>query len=176
MFTSILALALSAAAPCAEPAPPLTWLTDYRVASQQSAAASRPMAVVLAAGANGWEKLGKEGGLSTEAKALLASKYVCVHIDTTSKAGKELARKFEMSRGFGIVISSRDGKLQAFRHEGELTNAALVRYLKRYGDPGYVVHTTESNPGPDGHIQPAAPAVIVPGCPSCSGCYGGRCR
>jgi hypothetical protein len=51
-----------------------------------------------------------------------------------------------MSDGLGIVISSRKGDLQAFRHEGDLSNAQLVRYLRKYADPAYVVRATHENP------------------------------
>jgi hypothetical protein len=152
MYTSILVLAFSGFAPSADADKP-AWLNDYYAATQRRAAQKKPVAVFLAAGANGWKKLGQEGSLSREAQRLLASQYVCVHVDTATPDGKRLARAFDIPSGLGIVISDRTGQLQAFSHEGDLTDAKMVRYLQRYGDPRYVVSTTETNPS--GHSEGA---------------------
>jgi hypothetical protein len=145
MYTSILVLAFSGFVSSANPDTP-AWLNDYYTAVQQGAAQKKPVAVFLASGANGWKKLGNEGSLSREAQRLLASQYVCVHVDTATLEGKRLARAFDIPGGLGIVISDRTGQLQAFSHEGDLIDAKMVRYLQRYGDPQYVVSTTETNP------------------------------
>jgi hypothetical protein len=149
MYTSLLLLALSSVTPAADSAP--AWQTDYAAAREIGAAKQKPLVVVLGAGAQGWKKLDRDGSLSAEAKQILAEKYICVHIDTATAKGKTLADQFEMEDGLGIVISDRSGKLQAFRHEGDLADNSLVNYLNRYGAPDYVVLATESNPGKGSH-------------------------
>jgi hypothetical protein len=58
------------------------------------------------------------------------------------------------------VLSDRSGNLQAFRHEGDLTDAKLVSYLDRFSDPNLVVKTTVTNPGRNENPNPSyAPAV-----------------
>jgi hypothetical protein len=149
MHTSIIVLAFSGFAPTAE-VDRLTWLNDYYAAVEQGAERNRPVAVFLASGQNGWKKVAR-GNLSSEAQRVLASQYVCVHVDTATPEGRRLARAFEIPSGLGIVISDRTGQLQAFSHEGDLSDAKMVRYLRRYGDPWYVVSTTETNPS--GHVE-----------------------
>ncbi len=142
MHTSFVMVAL-AALTAADPAQP-TWLTDYRAAQKQCATLKKPIAVVLGTGAKGYEKLVREGTLPAEVSKALASNYVCVYLDTSSSEGKQWAEAFEMSSGRGLVISDRTGDLQAFRHEGDLNASDLADYLKRYGDPSYVVQRTDS--------------------------------
>jgi hypothetical protein len=177
MYTSILLVALSGVAPSAETKAPV-WSLDYAAAKKMSASEKKPLAVFLAPGTGAYDKIGRDG-LGDEARGLLTSRYVCVHVDTSTSRGKELAQAFEMSDGLGIVIGDRTGDKQAFRHEGDLARADLVRYLKRYSDPDYVVVRTESNPE---HVHKPAAGVTYPSyapagsCPSCSSCSGGRCR
>lgn len=142
-----------------------TWLQDYNQARQQGQSEQKPVAVILAGGANGYQRIGRDGGIGKEANALLAARYVCVHVDTATEAGRNLARSFGLTGGLGIVISDRSGAYQAFFHEGDLSNVNLVRYLQRYGDPNRVFVATETNPGDHG-----------PACPTCASCPGGRCR
>ena len=58
----------------------------------------------------------------------------------------------------GIVISSSSGKLQAFRHEGELRNEDLARYLRRFSAPNLVILHTETNPPSREEFEYVAPA------------------
>ena len=162
MYTSILMLALSVT-PSADPTAP-SWYTDYGTASRQSAAAKKPLAVILGTGESGWEKLDREGRLTTEAKGLLSDKYVCVYVNTETPSGQRLAKAFEMPNGRGIVISDRTGDVQAFRHQGDLNNRDLVRYLERYSDPDRAVRTTESSTAQRSsyYAPPAAPVVAPP--------------
>ena len=179
MYTSILLVALAGAAPAADGTKAPTWSLDYTVAVKQAAAASKPLAIFLAPGEGAHKKIGRDGGLGAEAEAILAQTYICVHIDTATERGKKLAQAFEMPEGLGIVISDRTADKQAFRHEGDLARADLVRYLKRYDDPGYVVVRTESNPGPAAAVAPPVHSPYQPAgyCPTCSGggCPGGNC-
>jgi len=157
MYTSMLVLAFSGFAAANADTP--TWLNDYSAAVGRGAAQKKPVAVFLATGVNGWKMLGHEGGLSREALKILASQYVCVHVDTTAPEGKRLAGALEIPSGLGIVISDRTGQVQAFSHEGDLTDAKMLRYLQRYGDPHYVVFTTETNPSGHENTYPAARSV-----------------
>jgi hypothetical protein len=147
MYTSILAVALTGLSVPAESATVASWSHDYTSARKQAVADKKPLAVFLAPGTGGWDKIGRDGGLSTEAHRLLVRHYTCVHVDTATSAGKALAEAFEISGGLGIVISDRTGDIQAFRHEGDLANQDLVRYLNKYSDPNRVARATESNPG-----------------------------
>lgn len=147
MYTSILVFALSGLAPSADAGGSPSWLTDYSAAGKQSASEKKPLVVFFGSGKAGYDKLSSEGKLPVAAAAILESKYVCLHIDTSTEHGKRLAELFEVSEGVGVVISDRTGEVQAFRHEGSLANADLVRYLQRDSDPNWVVRTTESNPG-----------------------------
>jgi hypothetical protein len=174
MYTSILLVALTGTAPSAEGGKALVWSLDYTAAGKQAAQANKPLAVFLAPGKGAYAKIDQDGSLGAEAQGVLAEKYVCVHIDTSTSKGKELAQAFEIPGGLGIVISDRTGEKQAFRHEGDLARADLVRYLQRYSDPNYVFVETESNPGR--RHAAAAPVVYGGGyCASCGGCSGGSC-
>jgi hypothetical protein len=185
MYTSILLVALSGVAAAEELAAP-SWVQDYSAAKKQAAKEKKPLAVFLAPGKASWDKIGRDGGLGSEAKRLLSDNYICVHVDTATKEGRRLAEAFEIPDGLGIVISDRTADLQAFRHEGDLANADVTRYLRRYADPNLVVRVTESNPGHrERGYSYGAPAYapvqsypIMGGgyCPTCGGCAGGRCR
>ena len=146
MVTSILMVALTGLPGGIVGAVP-KWHSDYSVALKQAEGAKKPLAVILAPGERGYERLARERGLSAEVQKTLASEYVCLHIDTAEAAGMRLAAEFEMPSGLGIVISGRSGAFQAFRHEGTLANGDLTRYLVKYGDPDRVLTRTESNPG-----------------------------
>jgi hypothetical protein len=113
---------------------------------QQAKESRKPIAVVLGRGEAGWGKLSKDGPLGSEAEQILAKCYVCLYVDTSRAPGKRLANAFEISQGSGIVISDSQGKLQAFHHEGNLSRADLVRYLRKYADPKRVVVATDTNP------------------------------
>jgi hypothetical protein len=191
MYTSILLVALTGVAPSAEAGKVPSWSLDYTAASKQAASADKPLAVFLAPGSGAYEKI-SQGGLSDEARKVLADRYVCVHIDTTTTRGQELARAFQMPEGLGLVISDRSGDRQAFRHEGDLADADLVRYLERYSDPNHVFQSTETNPSrrgtssagyqygsypSGGYTYGASPAggYAYGAYPSGGGCGGGMC-
>src|SRR5215469_9255547 len=131
MHTSIVWAALMGLAAPADGKSP-TWLNDYSQARRLGAAQNRPLAVFLSPGKEGWGKRATEGDGGKEVRRLLADRYVCVAIDTSTEAGRQLASAFEMPEGKGIVLSDRSGDLQAFRHEGELRNGDLSQYLERH--------------------------------------------
>jgi hypothetical protein len=147
MYTSILLVALSGVSASVDGGKVASWSQDYMSARKQAIAEKKPLAVFLAPGKGAWDKIGRDGGVNADANSVLASQYVCVHVDTSTSAGKVLAEAFEIPGGLGIVISDRTGDIQAFRHEGALANQDLVRYLNRYSDPTRVARMTDSNPG-----------------------------
>ena len=130
MHTSVLWLVLAAAAPSGDRKP--EWLTSYGQAQKQGQTSSKPLAVFLAPGKDGWQQLVREGKLSKESLEQLADGYVCVHLDTTTDNGKKYAKAFEMSSGLGVVLSDRSGDTQAYRHEGSLDGSALTSALTTY--------------------------------------------
>ena len=146
MITSAFVLALSGLMQTTVPDGGLSWMEDYRAARQQAAQIQKPLCVVLGQGQTGWQKLSDQGQLTKQTQQLLAQKYICVYVDTTTSDGKQLAKDFEVSSGLGIVISDKTGDLQAFRHQGNLTNAKLEKYLQTFSDTNRQVLSTISNP------------------------------
>jgi hypothetical protein len=124
------------------------WKTDYFEARASSA--GKPLAVFLASGRNGWEKVVRDG-LDPNAARLLKEKYTCVFVDTDSRSGADLASAFAVN-GRGLIISDRTGDSQQFHHSGELSAADLRKALERYSDPGRRFVATETlaqiNPPP----------------------------
>jgi hypothetical protein len=160
LYTSVVLLALSGILVGAQPAEGPTWFTDYGTARKQGRTDNKPLAVLVASGPNGFEKVSQEGKLSKEVKELLAQSYVCVFVDAGSKAGQRLAADFALGKGLGIVLSDRSGELQAFYHEGKLTNQKLAHYLQRFAAPDLTVRTTLVNDEVRvSYYSPSAPAV-----------------
>src|SRR5262249_19116039 len=115
-------------------------------ARKESATKGKPLAVFLGAGKTGYEKVVRGGGeLSAACRRQLASNYVCGSIDTSTEAGKRMASDLEMPSGQGIVIRDRTGAVQAFRHEGDLTNSDLHAYLERYTGDRAITTTETAN-------------------------------
>jgi hypothetical protein len=171
MYTSILIVALTGISAPVEGTKAPMWSQDYTTARKQAIGEKKPLAVFLAPGKGAWDKIGQDG-VNADAKNVLASQYVCVHVDTSTSAGKTLAEAFEIPSGLGIVISDRTGDIQAFRHEGDLANQDLVRYLNTYSDPNRVVFATESNPA---HGYATSGCSQQGYCSSCGGCSSGGC-
>lgn len=138
MNTSMLALALTSAllAP--------SWQSNYFHAQSDAVAMKKPLVVVFGSGANGWSKVIREESPAPEVNKLLTDQYVCVYVDTTTADGKRLAQNFDISGNLGVVISDRTGSLQAFWHQGDMTNQNMVRYLQRFADPTTVIRGTET--------------------------------
>jgi hypothetical protein len=143
------------------------WLKDYPAARQQSVQANKPLAVFIGAGKQGWQEVSQDGRLDKDVLKILSADYVCVYVDVNQAAGKELAGEFEVAEGPGLIISNRQAKLQAFHHEGSLSNQDIERYLRRFAAPDVVVQYTETKPlnrtsyyqqAP----QPAAPVNYAP--------------
>lgn len=117
---------------------------DYSLARRQSASVNKPLAVFIGNGISGWENVSQEGKLDTDVHQLLSAKYVCLYVDINQLHGRELANAFEVLNGPALVISNRDGQVQAFRHEGSLSNAELGSYLRRFSSDEHVVRFTET--------------------------------
>lgn len=156
MVSTIALLALSGALSSNPGADSPLWLTDYAQARQQSKAAQKPIAVFIGSGAQGYDKLSRDGQLGKDIEQVLTANYVCLYLDMRAAASRQLAVAFEMPNGLGVVISDATGGLQAFRHEGDLEPSTLLAYLNRYADPNRTVRTTESNP-PRTSFYPAEP-------------------
>lgn len=169
MYTSLALFALSGVFAPSAVAPEPAWIRDYGLARKQGVSENKPLAVFVGSGKKGWEQVSQEGALNKEVKQVLAESYVCVYLNTDQEAGRKLADVFEFSQGPGLVLSSRKGALQAFRHEGELNNRDLARYLTRFSDPEQVVRHTETVPPTpvqyqsyyQAPVQPVQPAVPV---------------
>jgi hypothetical protein len=162
MYTSVMLFALSGCfAHTAIPVAP-AWQSDYTLALKEGQSSKRPLAIFVAAGPEGWDKLSKDGGLDKEAKELLLSRYVCVYIDSTKAKGRHLADEFEMPNGRGVVLSDGSGEKQAFWHAGTLSNDDLNHYLRKYADPERVVVKTETVPQPRPQAAPTPPAYYPP--------------
>jgi hypothetical protein len=145
MYTSVALLALANfIAP--SPAPvSLHWSADYWSAHKNAQKDQKPLVVFFGTGQSGFHKLSWEGNLTEPIQKILADKYVCVYLDTAKDEGKNLAEEFEITKGLGLVISDRSGKIQAFHHDGGLATSALATKLQRFADPDLEVQSTESN-------------------------------
>jgi hypothetical protein len=129
------------------------WMDDYSIAYQRGQKERKPLAVFVASGPQGWDRLSRDGRLGKEIEQILGASYVCVYLDADKEENKSLASSFDLTRQRGLIISDHDGSKQAFRSEETLTNVELARSLKRYADPDLVVTTTET---------PIHPASVVP--------------
>jgi len=118
-----------------------SWQNDYNTARQLAAAQKRPMAIVFGSGANQQaEIVGKGLGLNS----VLASDYLCVYIDVTTAAGRQLADNVCITGSVGMVVTDRGLNHQAFWHQGGLENVRVGQYLRKYADPLTVVDSTET--------------------------------
>jgi hypothetical protein len=106
------------------------WHTDYAQAMSRSSAEGKPMAVFIGNGADRLAKMMADGTITADAAKVLNASYVCVYLDADTAAGKDLASRFEISRG--LIISSRGGNLQAYRHSGTIGGKELTESLNKY--------------------------------------------
>jgi hypothetical protein len=169
MYTSIVLAALlgpGAGATQAEPAQTPTWQKDYVAARKMGREENKPLAVFVGSGAEGWAKVSQDGKLTANVQKLLADSYVCVYLDASTPAGKRLADQFSLSQG--LVVSSRDGQDQAFRHSGRMSGQDLDAALRRYSN-GYVslvTETLEEADAPKGKTGAPAGAPATLGSPA----------
>lgn len=134
MHTSVLLIALMGpgAAPAAEAPEAPRWQESYRAARTVGREAGKPLAVFIGSGPSGWEGLTEEGKLTRRLLRLLAENYVCVYVDTSKPAGQRLADAFDVHSGTGLVVSTYDGKDQAFWHAGTMSRSQLEETLQRH--------------------------------------------
>ena len=147
MYTPIVLFAFAGFGATAENVMAPSWLTDYTQARKQGAMDKKPVAVFVASGQEGWDKLVRNGSLVKEQKKILGASYVCVYLDVATEDGKRVARSLEIGSNVGLVISDHSGKFMAFHHEGDLDGRALTTYLQRYSDAERTVVRTDTNPG-----------------------------
>lgn len=179
MNTSILTVVLASSLLAGQNGTP-NWQSSYSHAQQIGTEQKKPIAVVFGSGANGWNKVVRDSAPAAEVTQLLAAQYVCVYVDTASSAGKKLAEGFGITRDSGVVLSDRGGSVQAFWHQGDLTNQALTFYLQKYSSPNAVVRGTETlNPARTSFYPAAEDTWNSVGtsssyCPSCNNARGRR--
>ncbi len=142
MFAPLVLVTLSCYMPFSLVGEPV-WHKDYATARMHGMTANKPLVVIIGSGNRGWDSVSKDGALSKPVQRLLVESYICVYLDTYDEKSKQLAHEFEVE-STGVVISNRDGSIQAFRHEGNISNDDLERYLDRYADPFFVARGTES--------------------------------
>ena len=131
------------------------WRTSYREAASAATELRKPIAVFITPGSP--TKLVKEGTLGKDAARLLRDGFVPLTVDTTTDAGKELAKTFNLSEG--LVISDRTGGVQALRHAGAVTDADLKGYLERFAAPTAVATTEYRGAALAPTVQPQSQAV-----------------
>jgi hypothetical protein len=159
MFTTTLA-AIALAGGISSGVIPSTpnWHTDYAQALSRSSAEGKPMAVFIGNGADRVAKMMAEGTISAEAALVLNFSYVCVYLDSDTASGKDLAGRFEIKEG--LIISSKGGNLQAYRHAGAISAKELTTSLSKYADSATPAVTASNNP------YSTTGSVIVGGYPS----------
>src|SRR5258708_424836 len=119
-----------------------TWYGDYGIAQKQGVESTKPLAIFIGSGEAGYGKISRKGRLAKEVQRLLADRYVCVYLDTTTASGKAMALAFKVKKGPGLVLSDVTGVHQAFHYKGELSRRELERYLKKYSHADRVVLRT----------------------------------
>jgi hypothetical protein len=134
MCTSMLLVALLGvdAGPASQAGQTPAWQDSYTAACQVGRREKKPLAVFIGSGARGWEKIDDQGKLTPSVQRLLAQSYVCVYVDGATERGKRLAEAFALTQG--LVLSTRDGEHQAFRHSGRLSSRELEATLHRYAN------------------------------------------
>src|SRR5262245_49109544 len=145
MYTAMTLFALAAFMGGTTPTKSPDWQTDYGTARRQGRSEKKPLAVFVGSGPHGYVNVSKDGKLNKEVRDLLARKYVCLYVDSATKAGRRLADVFELGSRPGLVISDRSGELQALRHVGKLSDRQLTQHLQRFAAPDYTVRTTVTN-------------------------------
>jgi hypothetical protein len=171
MTTTILAVIALTGSMAPGAKPEFQAQTDYGQALKLAASEKKPMAVLIAKG-DAFAKLMTDGGLSAEAKKVLAEKYVCVSVNVETESGKALAGQFQLTDG--LVISSAGGTHQAFRQSGTVSAADLAKQTATYANVTATPSTTVTA-GTPVYVAPATYAAPTYYYPSHSTCPGGNC-
>src|SRR5262245_43128176 len=127
MHTSLLLLALTGPGAAPHIAAPDTprWQDSYSSARKVGREQGKPLAVFIASGSAGWENVTDDGKPSRRSRQLLAEHFVCLHVNSATPEGQRLAEAFNIPSGPGLVVSTRSGDGQAFRHQGTLSRGEL---------------------------------------------------
>jgi hypothetical protein len=159
MFTTTLA-ALALAGGIGSSVIPSTpnWHTDYAQALSRSSAEGKPMAVFIGNGADRVAKMMADGTISGESARVLKTSYICVYLDANTESGKDLAGRFEITDG--LIISSKGGNLQAYRHSGAIGAKELTNSLTKYADSAAPASTASNT------AYSATGSVVVGGYPA----------
>jgi hypothetical protein len=155
MCTSFALVALTGLLPLSGLNAP-SWQSDYFAARKEAVAAGKPVAVVFGSGPAGHAKVAREG-LNAATRKALADNYICCYVDVSTPTGQQLAKAFEITKGVGLVLSDRTGKVQAFHTDGDLSVGDLRRCLERFADPNVVVQTTVTDVNTRTSSYPAQP-------------------
>jgi hypothetical protein len=150
MYTSfgILALAGFLGVPVPSANRDVVWWRDYRVAQEKGVKEHKPLAVFVGSGQGGYHQLAREGRLNDTVRGVLAENYVCVFLDTKSPSQEGLIKALAISTGTGLILSDRNGDVQAFHHDGQLPEAELASQLQHFAVPDLEIRTTVSNANP----------------------------
>jgi len=109
------------------------WESDYVKAQQSAVAKNRPLAVFVGTGRQ--ETVVLEGTLSAELTSILGRGFVCVYLDTSDLAQRELIKRLGVTKGHGVVLSDRAGAYQVFHHDGRISETELVKRLRLASRP-----------------------------------------
>jgi hypothetical protein len=151
MITTTLAVLALAGGLSTGNIPSPSWHKDYAQAMAVASSELKPMAVFINHGASMPGKMVADGTIPVEAAKLLRESYVCVYLDTSTAAGKDMAGRFDLTEG--LVISGPGGTVQALRHNGSVSGIDLTGKLTQYASAGQP-RTTVSSGG-------SASSVIV---------------
>jgi hypothetical protein len=154
MYTMMAVVALATSVSTSSLSPNPSWLNDYGIAQARVAIVGKPMAVFLGSGQDGWRTVVRDGAMTPAVSKLLAEKFVCLYVDTSTSAGSALAGSFQVASR-GLVISDKAGTAQAYSLSGDLTGSELVRTLEKYADTAEAAQATET-------IVREAPATVRP--------------
>lgn len=132
-----------------------TWLDDYSAAQAKVSVARKPMAVFIGSGKAGWESAVRDG-FDPAVSKMLAEKFVCLYVDSSTTRGRVLAAAFQVGDR-GVVLSDQTGLTQAYSAAGTISRAELSRALVTYSDV-QVAQKTDAPTGP----APSGGVVITP--------------
>ena len=95
------------------------WHREYASALEQARATQKPLAVFIGSKPTGWHDVAQEGRLSLEARRHLNQAYICLYLDASRPADRQLAESFEAGTPPALVLSDHSKAYQAYRHTGD---------------------------------------------------------
>src|SRR5918993_698692 len=155
MYTAMALVALSMGNLTASP----KWLDDYRAAQAQVTVAGKPMAVFVGTGKDGYAAAIRDG-FDPAVSKLLAEKFVCLYVDSSTPAGQKLATAFQVGDR-GIVLSDRTGLTQAYSASGTISRTELRQALVAYADVEVAQKTDTSKSATSGGSSSSGAATIT---------------